>query len=341
VLNPLSLPGTFERGNSSIIDMITDLKNRFPNTQLEQDLNFFLAVFPPASEVAVQDSLEPQSDLFANSNTRLNDIKNLELNKNNANQLADFDTENTFTTGSFAVGLDGRLVGIDNNLPQNQQIISQSENVTRIVSDVSSISGDNRGFNTRRFGGSPGDFSSVKITVGDRTYELYDHVFTSPIVLDLDGDGKLEASNGVYLPHVYKDGKIVEFDIDGDGFVDLTEWVGKNDGLLIQYDASKPVSGAQLFGDCDGFINGYEKLRALDLNENGKIEGEEISTLSVWQDKNQNAKVDAGEIKSLTDLNITELFVEHDNFVSQFVMDGKELKMWDWYPSTFRVKKRK
>ena len=332
VINPLSLPGAnFDRSTTSIVNMIQDLQNRFAGSQLAKDLDFFLAVFPSSQETAVQDSLEPQTDLFVNGQTTIDDLNDRELNKNDANQLADFETENTFTSSSFAIGLDGRLVGID---PQDSNpIISQSQNVTRIQQGKS--------FNTRQFGGTPGEFTSVKITVGDRTYELYDHVFTSPIVLDLDGDGNLEASNGVYLPHVYKDGRVVEFDINGDGFVDLTEWVGKNDGLLIQYDASKPVSGAQLFGDADGFINGYEKMRSLDADENGTLEGQELATLSVWQDKNLNAKVDAGEIQSLSALKITELRVEHDNFVSQFVMDGKELTMWDWYPSVFRVKKRK
>lgn len=343
VVNPLSLPGAnFDRGTTSIVSMIQDLQSRFAGTQLARDLDFFLAVFPSSQETAVQDALEPQTDLFVNGQTSIDDLNNRELNRNDANQLADFDTENTFTTSSFAIGLDGRLVGID---PQDSNpIIEQSQNVTRIQSragDASGISGGDRGFNTRQAGGSPGDFTSVKITIGDRRYELYDHVFTSPIVLDMDGDGNLEASNGVYLPHIYKDGRVVEFDINGDGFVDLTEWVGKNDGLLIQYDASKPVSGAQLFGDADGFINGYEKMRSLDADENGTLEGQELATLSVWQDKNLNAKVDAGEIQSLSALKITELKVDHDNFVSQFVMDGKELTMWDWYPSVFRVKKRK
>ncbi|MEX2664308.1 hypothetical protein [Candidatus Uabimicrobium amorphum] len=332
VLNPLSLPGAnFDRGTASIVSMIQDLQNRFSGSQLARDLDFFLAVFPSSQETAVQDSLEPRTDLFVNGQTTLNDLQDRELNQNDANQLADFETENTFTTSSFAIGLDGRLVGIDQS--DDNPVISQSENVTRIQNGSS--------FNTRTFGGTPGQFESVRITVGDRTYELYDHVFTSPIVLDMDGDGKLEASNGVYLPHVYKDGRVVEFDINGDGFVDLTEWVGKNDGLLIQYDSSKPVSGAQLFGDADGFINGYEKMRSLDADENGTLEGQELSTLSVWQDKNLNAKVDAGEIQSLADLKITELKVEHDNFVSQFTIDGEERTMWDWYPSVFRVKKRK
>ncbi|WP_372371514.1 hypothetical protein [Candidatus Uabimicrobium sp. HlEnr_7] len=337
ILSPLSLPGAnFDRGTSSIVSIITQLKDRFPNTQLASDLQFFLDIFPSSAEVAVQDSLEPKTDLFADGNTTLNNIDGLEFNKNNKNQLADFDTENTFTATQFDIGLDGRLVGVDNR--DNQ---ADPTSVTTIVSDVSSISGDSRGFNSRSFGGSPGQHKSVSIFINDKQYDIVDTVFTSPIVIDIDGDGKLEASSGVHLPHVYKDGRIVEFDINGDGFVDLTEWVGKNDGLLIQYDPSKPVNGAQLFGDCDGFINGYEKLKSLDADENGLLNGSEIATLSVWQDKNLNAKVDAGEIKSLTELKITELSVEHDNFVSSCVMDGKDVTMWDWYPSMFRVKKRK
>ena len=45
-----------------------------------------------------------------------------------------------------------------------------------------------------------------------------------PILLDLDGDGKIgttSAENGVYFDH------------EGDGFAETSAWVDKNDGILI------------------------------------------------------------------------------------------------------------
>lgn len=350
ILNPVFLPGgsrTFDRGTSSVVSLIRDLQSRFPGTALAEDLNFFLAVFPPATEQVVQGGLEPDDNTFINGDVTLNNLENTRFDSDDPNAVVNFDpNEDQFVTNSFTIGVGGQLVGLDPNVDNADQPIQRSSQVTRVLSDVSEFTGGQiadgkeAGFNSRTFGGSAGDFPSVEITVGDKTYQVYDHVFTSPIVLDLDQDGKIEASNGVWLPHTYKNGRIVEFDINGDGFMDLTEWVGKNDGLLIQYDSSKPVSGAQLFGDADGFINGYEKLRSLDANEDNVINGEELETLSVWQDKNQNAKVDAGEILSLEELKITQLSVEHESYVSNFVMDNKDVKMWDWWPSTFRVKKR-
>jgi hypothetical protein len=45
-----------------------------------------------------------------------------------------------------------------------------------------------------------------------------------PIVIDLDGDGVEISPLG---------GSAARFDYDGDGFEELSAWVGKDDGLLI------------------------------------------------------------------------------------------------------------
>lgn len=183
---------------------------------------------------------------------------------------------------------------------------------------------------------------TISVSIGGTEYVLQDTATISPIVLDLDGDGKLQASNGNWLPHNYGQsrGKIVQFDINGDGFVDLTEWVGPKDGLLLVY-KGKDVNGADLFGDVDGFLNGYEKLAVRDSNGDHKLSGDELGALSVWQDKNGNANVDAGEITAVTDLGITAIDLHHKGFVGSFVQGGKSKLMWDWYPCVFEVKRKK
>lgn len=370
IIDPVFLPGgskSFDRANSDIFRMIEALRDRFPaNSTIARDLTFFLNLFPASQEQIVQDSLTPGENIFATTGTKLKDIQNSTFSNNSPHQNFDANN-NTFSTNSFVVSNSGRLIGINNdlanqrdnngNLTQDAQNFRDNvggrfidtQNVSRIQIDATKdieplggqIGSGDRGFNSRTFGGVNGQFDAIQITVGDRTYALYDNVFTSPIVLDLDGDGRLEASNGIHLPHGYVDGRLVEFDINGDGFVDITEWVGENDGLLIQYDSSVAVDGRQLFGDAQGFLNGYEKLRLLDTNGDNILTEGELSTLSVWQDKNLNAKVDAGEITSLVDMGVTELGVDHNNFVSHFVRNGDTLKTWDWYPCTFRVKKKK
>ena len=172
---------------------------------------------------------------------------------------------------------------------------------------------------------------------------IYKVCSSDPIVLDLDGDGKLEASNGNYLPHslCVPESELVAFDINADGFEELVEWVGANDGLLVHDITNNEVSGKNLFGDINGFKDGFEQLATLDTNKDGALTGEELAGLSVWQDKNRNAKIDAGEIHSLESLGITKLNVEAIELTATFERNGKYYMMWDWNPVTIMVKKAK
>jgi hypothetical protein len=172
-------------------------------------------------------------------------------------------------------------------------------------------------------------------------YVFYARATQTPLVLDMDADGKLDASNGQWRPHEYQSKKLVSFDMNGDGFIEKVEWVGPNDGLLVQYDGGE-ITGKNLFGSEGGrYTNGFEKLSILDANKDNKLTGDELSTLSVWQDKNSNAKVDAGEISSVASLGITEIKITHTNFVGSFIQNGERRNIWDWYPCTFEVKRTK
>jgi RHS repeat-associated protein len=121
-----------------------------------------------------------------------------------------------------------------------------------------------------------------------------------PLVLDLDGDGieliSLETSN-------------VLFDLNADGFRELTGWVRGDDGLLA-LDANN--DGAinnitELFGDA--VTDGFDELRTLDNNSDGIISASDtqFSQLRVWQDFNQNGNTDAGELKTLAQLGIASI----------------------------------
>lgn len=183
----------------------------------------------------------------------------------------------------------------------------------------------------------------AKLTTGNVTYSFYGTCdATTPIVLDIDGDGKLEASNGEWGPHdLPKDAKLVTFDMNADGFEEMTEWVGPNDGLLVEYEGGT-MTAKNLFGPEGGkYKDGFEKLALLDKDGDKKLTGDELKTLKVWLDKNVNAKVDDGEISAVSDLAITEISVEQKNLVSSFVKDGKTLTAWDWNPCFAMVKKEK
>lgn len=183
----------------------------------------------------------------------------------------------------------------------------------------------------------------VKITTNGKTYKVQQTIYTSPLILDLDGDGKLEASNGQWMPHAFTGNKTVEFDIDGDNFLELVEWVGPNDGILLVYKgAGHQVTGKDFFGSSDArFFNGYEKLSLLDKNNDKQISGEELATLSVWQDKNANGEVEAGEVVLVTSLGITSISLKHDKqLVSSFVQNGINKTVWDWFPSFIKVQEK-
>jgi len=173
-------------------------------------------------------------------------------------------------------------------------------------------------------------------------YETNQRVSISPIVLDLDGDGKLQASAGKWQPHEgsFDKTRVAMFDFHANGFPVLTEWVGPQDGLLVRPHADGSVDGSCLFGTFGGFENGYEALRALDVDGNGKLEGSELQGLKVWQDANSNANVEAGELLGLDELGITSLNTSHDNFRGTFVRNGKTAQSFDWWPSVVEMRKK-
>ncbi|CAN0291128.1 unnamed protein product, partial [Phaeothamnion confervicola] len=174
-------------------------------------------------------------------------------------------------------------------------------------------------------------------------YTVTGSVLISPIVLNLNGSGKLEASDGQWRPHpkVFSMTHRVFFDFYGNGFPVAMEWVGPNDGLLVKPKADGTVDGTCLFGTSTGYTNGYENLASLDDNMDGHLTGKELKGLSVWQDANGDAKVQPGELKSLESLGITELNIRHKDYKSTFTMKGKSCAMYDWWPNTFEIKKIK
>ncbi len=155
----------------------------------------------------------------------------------------------------------------------------------------------------------------------------------TPIVLNMDGTGVLGASAGRWnAPQDTMSGPLAVFDFFGSGEPVLMEWVKPQDGLLVRLKDRGPVDGTCLFGSGNGFADGYEELATLDRNRDGRLTGDELDGLFVWQDANGNAIAGISEVKSLADLGITELGLDHQNYESYFVRDGQRLKMWDWHP---------
>ena len=180
-------------------------------------------------------------------------------------------------------------------------------------------------------------YDSEKTTI----YSTTSSKWVSPLVLDITGNGVLQASNGQNMPgHPVVNSNVILADFYGDGFEIAMEWVGPQDGLLVAPKADGSVDMSCLFGTAGGYDNGYEKLSLYDNNEDNLINGSELNGLSVWQDANGNGIADAGEVKTVQELGITEIAINpDDNFVSSFTMNGNTNKMWDWWPNALELVK--
>ena len=132
-----------------------------------------------------------------------------------------------------------------------------------------------------------------------------------PLVIDL---GK----RGIELTSL-DDG--VHFDLDKNGFAEKTAWIGNEDGFLAldRNGNGKIDNGGELFGDQvtlkDGSTSseGFEALAELDDNGDGVIDknDSEFVNLRVWIDANHNGISETDEIKTLEELGITSISLDH------------------------------
>ncbi|MBO1537003.1 calcium-binding protein, partial [Pseudomonas sp. OA65] len=130
---------------------------------------------------------------------------------------------------------------------------------------------------------------------------------TSPIILDLDGDGveTVGLSAGVHFDH------------DGNGFAEASGWVSSDDGLLVlDRNGNGTIdSGSELFGnnsvtkDGSKAENGFLSLGALDENNDGVLDFRDsaFSELQVWVDSNSDGLTQSDELRSLNSVGIVSI----------------------------------
>ncbi|MEG3093266.1 calcium-binding protein, partial [Sphingomonas sp. PB1R3] len=129
----------------------------------------------------------------------------------------------------------------------------------------------------------------------------------APIVLDLSGDG-------IHL--VDQHASTARFDMDGNGSPDLTSWIGPANGFLtIDRNSDGVVNGIgeiSFVSDKPSATSDLDGLRAFDSNRDGVLSAadEAFSRFGVWQDLNADGVADAGEVHTLTDVQIASIDLE-------------------------------
>ena len=108
---------------------------------------------------------------------------------------------------------------------------------------------------------------------------------------------------------------VVAFDADGSGLRRSWTWITPDAGWLV-FDSRQTrqiQSGLQLFGSVTFWLfwdNGYEALRSLDDDGDGRLRGKELAGLAIWRDVNGNGISEPGEVTPLAAWNIVELSCE-------------------------------
>ena len=137
----------------------------------------------------------------------------------------------------------------------------------------------------------------------------------APVVLDLNRDGQIDYSR-------------VLMDANTDGTLDSVLWAGSQDGVLVwdkyhdgQIHHFSQYAFTQYGGntDLEGLAAGF------DTNQDGvfSLKDEQFLAFKVWQDKDQDGVVDAGEMRSLGDVGIASIDLASDG-VKRTPVDGVE-----------------
>ncbi len=163
----------------------------------------------------------------------------------------------------------------------------------------------------------------------------------TPIVLSLEGAAS--------LADLLAPATTVSFDLDGDGRTEPRPWVKPTTGFLV-WDPGRRghiTSGRQMFGSVTWwmfFRDGYRAMDVLDDDRNGWLDGEELTGLSVWFDRNGNGRSDPGEVVPVADLGIVGIATRPDGWDGESPMctaglrlkDGRILPTYDWIVPSVR-----
>jgi Ca2+-binding RTX toxin-like protein len=146
--------------------------------------------------------------------------------------------------------------------------------------------------------GTIGDAFLSYMADGESNFIHGDH--NSAIGIDLDGNGLAISDLG---------DSDVAFDIGGGGYPLGTAWIGSGDALLVaDVNGNGTIdNGIELAVGGQGFS--LARLAALDSNHDGKVTAADdaFASLRLWEDANQDGVSQSGELKTLSETDITAL----------------------------------
>ncbi|MBA2260008.1 MAG: hypothetical protein H0W18_14015 [Acidobacteria bacterium] len=121
---------------------------------------------------------------------------------------------------------------------------------------------------------------------------------------------------GLTALDVVDEGAAVAFDADGTGRRNRWTWITDDAGWLV-FDPrvrGEIRSALQMFGSVTFWLfwnNGYDAMRALDDDADGRLRGRELAGLAIWRDANSNGISDFGEVRPVAKWGIVELSCEY------------------------------
>lgn len=167
------------------------------------------------------------------------------------------------------------------------------------------------------------------------TFEALPVGAVTPIVFSLESH--------LSLADLLAPGRVVSFDLDGDGIAEERPWVKPTTGFLV-WDGDgdgRIASGREMFGSVTWWLffpNGYRAMDALDDNRDGWLGAGELDGMSIWFDCNSNGVTDARELVSLDSLDIAAIATQPNGYDGRCPMctpglklgDGRILPTYDW-----------
>lgn len=148
-----------------------------------------------------------------------------------------------------------------------------------------------------------------------------------PLILDMDNDG---------IELINFDDSLAFFDVDNDGVIENTGWVSSDDAILVHdvngdgiiNDITETISEYYLAAPGTGAVyeDGLQALATLDFNADGVFDASDNDwgTLRVWQDADEDAVTDDGELKTLDELGITSIDLNRE-VVSREEIEGNPI----------------